>query len=542
MRTVHDSDPAPDRWFLTPQQRGNPATEIDRIPRNDGTAWVAGNDVQLIVHGGPYFMRLYDELCALGAGDRVYFTDWRGDPDELMYDDGPSVGEVLVDLVRKGVDVRGLMWRSHSDHLQFNAQENQHLGQEVNRAGGEVLLDQRVRGFGSHHQKLFVIRHKGDQERDVAFVGGIDLCHGRRDDAEHRGDPQQAPMDRRYGGRAPWHDAAVEIRGPAVGDLLRTFIERWDDPHPLDRRTPYRMWIQRRTGMPRHPKTLPESFPDPAPAGPHAVQVLRTYGRRRPKYPFAPDGERSVARAYEKAFQLAQSLIYVEDQYLWSAAVARGIADALRRSPQLHVIAVVPRYPDQDTTVSGPPNRLGQVRAMNLLRRAAPDRVGVYDLENADSVPIYVHAKICVVDDVWFTCGSDNFNRRSWTNDSELTCAVIDPTRDRRAPEDLSGCGDGARALAREVRLTLWGEHLSRSVEDAELLDPATGFDVWRDTAAALDEWHRSGRRGPRPPGQIRRHEPDPVGRLARLWAEPLHSVVFDPDDRPFALRRQRKF
>ncbi len=32
-----------------------------------------------------------------------------------------------------------------------------------------------------------------------------------------------------------------------------------------------------------------------------AVQVLRTYGRKRPTYPFAPDGERSVARAYAKA-------------------------------------------------------------------------------------------------------------------------------------------------------------------------------------------------------------------------------------------------
>ena len=64
---------------------------------------------------------------------------------------------------------------------------------------------------------------------------------------------------------------------------------------------------------------------------------------------------------------------------------------------------------------------------MELLQRVAPDRVAFFDLENAQGVPIYVHAKICVVDDVWFTCGSDNFNRRSWTNDSELTCAVLDP-------------------------------------------------------------------------------------------------------------------
>jgi phosphatidylserine/phosphatidylglycerophosphate/cardiolipin synthase-like enzyme len=266
--------------------------------------------------------------------------------------------------------------------------------------------------------------------------------------------------------------------------------------------------------------------------------VLRTYGRKRPTYPFAPDGERSVARAYAKAFGRARSLIYVEDQYLWSAVVAQGIADALRRSPELHVIAVVPRYPEADGRVSGPPARLGQLEAMRILREAAPGRVEVFDLENAHGVPIYVHAKVCVVDDVWLTCGSDNFNRRSWTNDSELTCAVIDHTRDDREPRQLDGDGDGARRLPRDLRLEVWAEHLGRSPGDPGLLDPAAAFGLWCRTADALDEWHAGGRRGPRPPGQVRRHRPDPVGRLARLWAGPVYRRFYDPDDRPRPLRR----
>jgi phosphatidylserine/phosphatidylglycerophosphate/cardiolipin synthase-like enzyme len=332
------------------------------------------------------------------------------------------------------------------------------------------------------------------------------------------------------------------LRGPIVGDLLRTFIERWADPTPLDRRTPYRMLLQRLAHMPRHPEQLDEQLPDPQPCGPHAVQVLRTYGHKRPHYPFAPLGERSIARAYEKAFAQARSLIYVEDQYLWSEVVAKAIAEALRRSPELRVIVVVPRYPDDDGPTSGPPNRLGQFHAMNLLRRAAPDRVAVYDLENSAGVPIYVHAKICVVDDVWLTCGSDNFNRRSWTNDSELTCAVIDPTRDEREPRDLSSSADGARTLPRNLRLELWAEHLGRTPDDPDLLDPATAFDVWRRTADELDAWHDAGRRGPRPSGHARKHQPDPVGRLTRLWAEPVYRYLFDPDDRPRRDRRRLRF
>jgi phosphatidylserine/phosphatidylglycerophosphate/cardiolipin synthase-like enzyme len=294
--------------------------------------------------------------------------------------------------------------------------------------------------------------------------------------------------------------------------------------------------------MPRHPNSLPESFPDPDPRGPHAVQVLRTYGSKRPRYPFAPNGERSIARAYEKAFAQANRLIYVEDQYLWSGTVAQGIVNALERSPELRVLAVVPRYPDQNSATNGPPQRLGQLKALTMLKEAAPDRVAVFDLESDLNVPIYVHAKICIVDDVWFTCGSDNFNRRSWTNDSELTCAVIDPTRDERHPLDLSAAGDGARKLARDLRLELWSEHLGRKGDDPELLDPATAFDLWKRTAADLDAWHAAGRPGSRPPGQIRAHNPEPVEGLTKVWAEPAYRVFFDPDDRPWRWRDRLTF
>ena len=115
----------------------------------------------------------------------------------------------------------------------------------VNQAGGEILLDERVRRAGSHHQKLVLVRHPGREHDDVAFVGGIDLCHGRRDDERHHGDPQAIDIGPKYGERPPWHDIQAEIRGPAVGDLSTTFRERWDDPTPLDHRNPWRARIAR---------------------------------------------------------------------------------------------------------------------------------------------------------------------------------------------------------------------------------------------------------------------------------------------------------
>ena len=60
--------------------------------------------------------------------------------------------------------------------------------------------------------KLVVLRHPGRPERDVAFVGGIDLCHSRRDDSAHRGDPQRQPMAAVYGATPPWHDIQALIQ------------------------------------------------------------------------------------------------------------------------------------------------------------------------------------------------------------------------------------------------------------------------------------------------------------------------------------------
>ena len=70
--------------------------------------------------------------------------------------------------------------------------------------------------------------------------------------------------------------------------------------------------------------------------------------------------------------------------------------------------------------------------------------MAVYDIENNAGTPIYVHAKVCVVDDLWMTIGSDNFNRRSWTHDSEITCAVVDSTLDTREPRDVPRDGLGS--------------------------------------------------------------------------------------------------
>jgi phosphatidylserine/phosphatidylglycerophosphate/cardiolipin synthase-like enzyme len=530
-----------EEWFLSSEERGNASSEIDRR-RGDGRAWTEGNDVKPLVHGAAYFARLHQELSNLGPGDQVWFLEWRGDAGQRLAGPGTELGSVLTGAVQRGVDVRGLVWRSHPDQTKFSEQENARVGEVVNAAGGEVLLDERVRRFGSHHQKFVLIRRAGRSEIDIAFIGGIDLCHGRGDDERHQGDPQPIDLDERYGPRPAWHDIQLEVRGPAIGDLAETFRERWVDPTPLDHENPLRARMRRSARKPKPPSPLPPPAADPPRAGKMTVQVLRTYPAKRPPFPFAPLGERSVARAYAKALVRARSLIYVEDQYLWSTDVAGFFAEALRRSPELRLIAVVPRYSDRDGAVSGPLNRIGQEESLAVMRAAGGERVAVYNLENEAGWPIYVHGKVCVIDDVWVTVGSDNLNRRSWTHDSEATCAVLDPDRDERPPADPGGLGDGARVFARTLRLKLWREHLGGHVPEGDLLDPRTGFDAWRRAAEALDGWHDRGQSGPRPAGRVRAHNPPAVPGWASWWARPLYRLGVDPDGRPRNLKRSGRF
>ncbi|HZC70445.1 MAG TPA: phospholipase D family protein [Jatrophihabitans sp.] len=527
-------------WFLSAPERGNDHTAL--VGRHGDAAWAPGNSVRPLVHGRVYFAELLRRLTAMRAGDLVLFTDWRGDPDERLAGDGTEVGRVLAGLAERGVVVKGLVWRSHWDRLQFSAEENRRLEEEINAAGGECIRDMRVRLGGSHHQKFVVLRHAGRPELDVAFVGGIDLCHSRNDDAEHDGDPQRQGMAPVYGDRPPWHDVQLELRGPVVADLEACFRERWDDPAPVTRNPFYRI-----ADAVRHdddvPDPLPAQFPDPAPVGNHHVQILRTYPLRRPGYRFAPRGEYTVARGYRKAIGNARSLIYVEDQYFWADEVVGCFADALRASAELKVIVVIPHHPDQGGRIAMPPNLVGRQQAIEQLRRAGPDRFAVYGVENHAGTPVYVHAKVCVVDDLWVSVGSDNFNRRSWTHDSELSCAVLDDERDEREPAAVDRFGHGARRFARDLRLELAREHLDREPgDDADLVAPDAAYEQFRAGAEALQVWHDGGRRGPRPPGRLRPYRSEPIGRWAAPWALALYRTVYDPDGRPLAMRRRNAF
>ena len=143
--------------------------------------------------------------------------------------------------------------------------------------------------------------------------------------------------------------------------------------------------------------------------------------------------------------------------------------------------------------------------------------------------PVYVHAKVAVIDDIWACVGSANLNRRSWSHDSELSAAVLDATRRRRASPPTRRASATAPAVRPRPAAEAACASTSTAATGATTGDPSTRDDArgrgqtprprpaTRGTAAAGV--------GPRRRGRLRPHEPerlplpDPAVGGARLPA-----------------------
>ncbi|MBW2561715.1 MAG: hypothetical protein JRE40_12785, partial [Deltaproteobacteria bacterium] len=256
----------------------------------------------------------------------------------------------------------------------------------------------------------------------------------------------------------PWHDVHTRIRGPAAGDIETNFRERWNN-HP-DHTT------NGRTVVPAH--QIPSQITDAS----HLVQTLRTFPLRF-RYPFARNGELGIFNGYRHAISNAREYIYIEDQYLVFDEIRAEIELVLSsRSLEGKVIIVIPRVLEEPLTI---PDAFYYHRFdfINRLIEEYDSKIEVYHLNNPTAGQnIFVHAKLMIIDDIWAIIGSANINRRSMTHDSEIDIAVID-----------GGIENGRRKFARNLRKSLWEEHLG--VDASEVDDPIASINLWSKIADA---------------------------------------------------------
>ena len=389
------------------------------------------------------------------------------------------------------------------------------------------LLDERVRRGGSHHQKLVRAPAPRRPGRDVAFVGGIDLCHGRHDDAAHRRRPQAIELDPRYGDRPPWHDIQLEVRGPAVGDLAYTFRERWEDPTPLDHRNP----VAPRAAQPGHasradPIRCRRSPPDPPPRraarGPGAAHVSRRSDRRSPSRPTASAASPAPT---SKAFAGRSDSSTSRTSTSGHGTRPTALADALRVGARAAPDRGRPALPRPETAASADRRAAsaGSACSSRSARRRRRPRRGLRPREPSRDADLRARQGVRRrrhVDEVGIRQPEPSA-RGPTTPSCRARCSTrrstnAPPTRSRRSRRRRARCSARHRAppVARAPRPGRRRRRRPRRPDDRRRR-PARE----RGRAGAMDP---DGRRGARPPGRLRPHRPEPVRGLTALWADAL--------------------
>jgi phosphatidylserine/phosphatidylglycerophosphate/cardiolipin synthase-like enzyme len=379
-----------------------------------------GSSLEVLIDGAEALPRIATELER--ARSHVHLAGWQFSPEFALTRDGdPRILRNLLGEIGALVDVRVLAWAGAPVPL-FRPSRGEVRSMRDRLCDGtrvRCALDDRERPLHCHHEKTIVIDDR------VAFVGGIDLTarNGDRFDSE-------AHVAR---ARVGWHDLTTLVRGPAVGDVAEHFRMRWHEVAG---------------------EVLPAVGPIPE-DGDDEIQIIRTVPERI--YSALPHGDFGILESYVRALRSARELIYLENQFLWSPEISEILRDKLRNppTPRFRLLVVLPAKPN-----SGSDDTRGSLGELV----EADDGAGrflactLYARSGSFADPVYVHAKLAIVDDSWLTIGSANLNDHSLFNDTEMNVVTHD------------------RALASATRRRLWAEHLELSPDEVGG-DPASVID-----------------------------------------------------------------
>ncbi|KAH7492161.1 Phospholipase D beta 1 [Phytophthora ramorum] len=430
----------PDKWFLTAKEM---RTARDGFERPSHALFTTGNHVKIYAASAGYFSDVADDIAQVRERDLVYMTGWSvcNVPFKPL-EEKTTLHELVKGAVTRGADVRMLMWSNLTERkqvLEVRGFVNALSPPEASGPARFVFDDRLPHSTSSHHQKSVVIR-KGREL--VAYVGGVDLTSNRWDTLEHDQHElrQRAGIERKN--RKGWLDAHARIIGPATKDVATNFLARWNsEPKPsqdliddlLDFENPDF------SALPSVEDVIPLLVvPED---GSHAVQFVCTYSPDYDGYTdFAPMGEQSILHARIKAIRNARNYIFIQDQYF--ILVPELLDVLLEVMPSItRLVVIVQRTVEASYT--GYDKYLYDMVSPLLLH--FPDKFQLYTTK--ESRGLYIHSKVVIVDDVYVSLGSANWNRRSMTSDTELGINVVD-TEHVQSPDGVT-----VNKLAREFRL-----------------------------------------------------------------------------------------
>jgi phosphatidylserine/phosphatidylglycerophosphate/cardiolipin synthase-like enzyme len=447
-------------WRRAFEPAGRLWADGDPAPRS-------GNDIEILIDGESFLPRLAEELAR--AESHVHIVGWYLSTELALVRQKERLLliDLLEELARK-VEVRVLLWAGAPLPLfRPSRAEVRDVAKRLRRVGAHVALDAKERPLHCHHEKLVVV------DDDLASVGGIDLTSLNGDRYDSSAHPWRPALG--------WHDASALVRGPVVADVAEHFRFRWQEV----------------AGEELPPPAMP------AESSEHELQLVQTIPER--VYRARPHGTFRILESYIRALSSAERLIYLESQFLWSPELVEILVGKLRQPPgdDFRIVAVLPARAD-----SGNDDSRGQVGVLADADAGAGRFLAcaLYARNGAVREPIYVHAKIAVVDDRWLTVGSANLNEHSLFNDSEVNLVSCEPE------------------LARGTRERLWAEHLELPLDQVRGREPSRLVDE-RWFPIAEEQLDRRNRDEPLTHRLVRL--PGASRRSRRLFG-PLQGLVVD--------------
>lgn len=466
-----------------------PGKNCWRIERADRLA--------LIIDAEDYFKTVKEAI--LGARHSVYLIGWdfdtriRFEPEGATLDGPNRLGPFLrwIDRHRPEVKVYVLKWDLGALQALGRGTTPLAVLDWFTSRRIHFRLDGAHPKGAAHHQKIVVV------DDALAFCGGIDMTADRWDTREHRDDDERRrrPSGRAYG---PWHDASTMVDGDvarALGELAR---ERWkrasgDDIEPPPAREPF--W--------------------PIGIEPHFTDVDVAIARTQPKLD-DEKGVHEIESFYLDAIAAAERTIYCESQYFASRRIAEAIAARLKEKNGPEIVVVNPE--SADGYLEAMVMDTARARLLDLVSKAdRHDRFRIYTPVTKKGEPIYVHAKVLVVDDRLLRVGSSNLNNRSMGFDTECDL-IIEAVPGRRGAPEL-------RRTIIDIRNDLLAEHLDTTPSKIAAAVEGEGSLI-----GAIDALGGSGR-------TLQPYEPDEASAIEEALAE---NDLLDPERPPSWSRKLR--
>lgn len=302
---------------------------------------------------------------------------------------GQEFADALAERARVGVEVHVLLDWVGSEKMDSK------LRNEMEAAGVEIRKFHEPRWYNlarmnnRTHRKVLVIDGR------IGFTGGVgisDLWSGHAQDPQH------------------WRETHFRVEGPVVAQMQAVFLDNW----------------VKATGAVLHGDAY---FPALAPAGKSAAQMFSS----------SPSGgSESMQLMYLLSIVAARRTINLSSAYFVPDELTlRALSEAARRGVRIRIITAGV-HTDAITV-----RRASRALWGQLLRAG----IDIYEYR-----PTMYHCKVMIVDDLWVSVGSTNFDNRSFRLNDEANLNVLDAGFARRQ----TGIFEQDLAKSRRVTLQEW--------------------------------------------------------------------------------------